>query len=114
MPTVQLWIFGISAAVHARPKSVRTVSDTWTAYSCAAIFALCNHSEAAKFKRTCAAKYPQKRGSRREPPTLPGLVCASWPETIAARSAQLGYSGFRDQCAHQQFIEPQAIECATP
>ena len=65
-------------------------------------------------KGTCAVEYPQQRETRSRPPTLPGLVCASWPETIAARSAQLGYFGFRDKCAHQQFIEPQAIECATP
>src|SRR4030095_3224132 len=42
---------------------------------------LCNHAQWRKFKRTCAAKYPWKRGNRSKPPTLPALACGRSPAT---------------------------------
>ena len=43
-------------------------------------FALCNRSPSIKFKRTCAAKYPPKRGSRSKPPSLPASGYGSRPQ----------------------------------
>ena len=43
------------------------------------IAALCNARAGIKFNRTCAAKYPQQRGIKSKPPTLPASACANSP-----------------------------------
>jgi hypothetical protein len=40
------------------------------------------------FERTCAVKYPQNLGSRREPPTLPAFRCANWHAEWASLKAR--------------------------